>query len=356
MKSTKENGRAAEKTVEGDTTEQPAVPDEHSKDVQLHQGYIPPLFCQSTGRALVPPLVTRETAEEEYVAWSTDRGYLNITRLNRQENKFLELKYRLTTSAPIVARPAYLPPDPKVTGDSGLILAVSGDGFVYAIRERDGESVWRFSTGEPIVTAPVVIDDRLYVVTQLGGMHCLEAETGKELWWTPNVTQFVAASKSRIYTLDRVGRILVLNAQNGARLDSLATESIPFKLVNDETDRIYVADAGGLIQCLHEVEQAQPLVHGLERKQAAAEEKPVEEKAEKKPGAKKDAPAAKEPKAKKPAKKAVEAAEDGNPFGQGADARRRCRGGRKSQGRKGQEGQSQGGRRAVTPPAFVVPP
>ena len=57
----------------------------------------------------------------------------------------MALKYRLETGAAIVGRPAYLPPDPKVPGDSGLIVAASRDGFVYAFQEKDGQSLWRFS-------------------------------------------------------------------------------------------------------------------------------------------------------------------------------------------------------------------
>ena len=139
------------------------------------------------------PLVTRENSAEEYVAWATDRGllngrgygYFNIGRIDRKEERSLELKYRLTTHAPAVARPAYFPPDPKVTGDSGLILAAAGDGFVYAIREKDGDTLWKFSTGEPIIEAPTVIENRLYVATQLGGLYCLDVTTGNDLWWAP---------------------------------------------------------------------------------------------------------------------------------------------------------------------------
>jgi outer membrane protein assembly factor BamB len=337
----KETSREAAASAGTDVTSDQTTQHEEDRrqNVRLRQQYIPPLFCQSLGRAMVQPLVTHENLAEEYVAWATDVGYLNnrgwgyfhIGRINCQEEKSLELKFRLTTHAPAVARPAYLPPDPKVTGDSGLVIAASGDGYVYAIREKDGNTFWQFSTGEPVIEAPVVIETRLYVVSQLGGMYCLDIATGKDVWWAPNVLRFVAASQTRVYVVDGQGRILVLNAQNGARLDTLATESIPVKLANSDTDRIYLADGMGLIQCLHEVEQSQPLVHGLERKQAA-EEKPAEDKAEKKqraqsaskkePATPKEPAAPKEPKAKKAGKKAADADADAgaNPLIQGADA------------------------------------
>jgi outer membrane protein assembly factor BamB len=255
----------------------PQAVEDRRHRTRIRQEYIPPLAFQAIGRALVQPVVTHETAEDENVVWATDQGHLNISYINTQEEKTLELKHRLITKAPIVAPPEYLLPDPKVKGDPGVIFAVSRNGFVYAIQERTGEPLWQFSTGEAIVESPALIEDHLYVTTEIGGMYCLDVmHEGKKLWWAPNIMRFVAASQARVYATDKVGHILVLNAQNGARLDSLPTEDVPIKLFNTDTDRIYLADSVGLIQCLHEVELPQPLVHGKDRKLAAAEaEKPV---------------------------------------------------------------------------------
>ena len=223
----------------------------------------------------------RQNASEEFIVWPTDRGYLNIGTINRTAQESLMVRYRVQTGAAIVARPAYLPPDPKVQGDSGLIVAVSRDGDVHVIQEKNGEYLWRFSTAEPVVVAPAVIGNHVYVSTQLGGMYCLETTSGKNLWYTPNVVQFVAASKERVYAADNLGRLQVLSAQSGVVLDVMDTERIPIRLHNAENDRIYLADTAGLIQCLHEVEQTEPLIHDKERKEAAeTEEQPPEPKKE----------------------------------------------------------------------------
>ncbi len=229
--------------------------------LRLKQHLPPPLFCQSNGKALVQPRVTLENAVEEFVVWPTDRGFLNLARMDLKTENGLAMKYRLPTGAAIVARPCYLPPDPNVLGDSGRIIVVSRDGFVYVFREKDGDKVWRFSVGEPIVDAPAVVGDRVYVTAQLGGMHCLALKTGNENWSAPGIVQFVAASKSRVYATDRIGRLVVLDARNGARLDAVPIESVPIKLLNTVTDRIYLADDGGLVQCLHEVQQREPLIY-----------------------------------------------------------------------------------------------
>jgi outer membrane protein assembly factor BamB len=258
-------------------------------NLRIRADSVPPLFCQSYGKALVQPLVTRQNANEEYVVWPTDRGFLNFGRVDRRSEDYLTLKYRLETGSPIVGRPAYLPPDPKTPGDSGLLIAVSQDGFIYVVRERTGKKLWRFSTGGPVVESPAVIEDRVYVTSQLGGMYCLAIQTGKELWFAPDVFKFVAASKARVYATDRIGRLAVLDASNGARLDTIPTESAPIKLLNTDTDRIYLADEGGLIQCLREREQIAPLTYGTDRKHIEeADEQPADKQ---KAGSEKEEPA-----------------------------------------------------------------
>ena len=244
------------------------------------------------------PLVIQEDSSEEYVTWPTDLGYLNIGRIDRHAEEHLTLKYRLETGAAVVGRPCYLPPNPKIVGDSGLIFVASRDGFVYAVSEKDGGRVWQFSVGEPIVSPPLVIEDRVYACGQLGGMYCLTAKTGNEVWFAPCVVQFVAASKARVYAADSIGRLLVLNGDDGLVLDAICAETSPLKLPNAETDRIYLAGKDGMIQCLHEVQQRQPLLYRKEVQPAVeVKEKPAPQKqsAEKAKPAQQPAPSASRP-------------------------------------------------------------
>jgi len=252
--------------------------EERRENIRIRQEYIPPMSCQSIGRAMVQPLVTRQNQGEEYCVWPTDRGYLNIGRIDRRSEDRLAIKWRLETNAGIAAQPTYLPGDPNKPGDSGIIFAASRDGFVHAIQENGGESLWRFSTGEPILQPAVVIGQRVYVATQPGGMYCIDAKTGRELWWAPRVRQFVAASKQRVYVTDRLGRILVLHAETGGRLDTIPAAGSNIKLINSDTDRIYLGTETGLIQCLHEMELTEPLIHSARLLAARDEAPPTEQK------------------------------------------------------------------------------
>jgi outer membrane protein assembly factor BamB len=229
----------------------------------------PPAYCQSNGRALIQPLVTRDDRGGEYTVWPTDRGYLNLGRISHEIENSLAVKYRLETGSTIVTRPAYLPPDPKSIGDAGMVVAASCDGFLYAIQEETGETLWRFSTGEPIIEPPAVIDDRVYVATQMGNLYCLDRQKGENVWQAEDAMRFVAASKKCVYATDDAGHLLILSAASGARVDSMPIGQVSSVLANSDTDRIYLVSEGGLIQCLREAEQNVPLMHNKERKDAA---------------------------------------------------------------------------------------
>ncbi len=233
--------------------------EEDSDLIEQNRGDV--LVCQSFGRAMVQPIVTREEAGEECVAWATDRGYLFFGRINRIRADRFTFDYLLEAAGGLVAQPTYLPPDPDRKRPQGIIFGVSGGGFVYTLRERDGKALWRFSIGEPIVEPVVPVGDEVYVTTLLGGIYCIETNTAQLKWSAPGCSRFIAASNERVYAVDRWDRLWVLHRANGARLDQIDVAAYPIRLMNFQTDRIYLATARGLIQCLREQELTSPIQH-----------------------------------------------------------------------------------------------
>jgi len=305
-------------------------------DLRIGQELRHPVSCQSPGQVVARPIIAMESRSVEHAAWCTNLGQLNLASVDRKADDVtarLTLQYRMAIESPILCSPAYLQADPEILGDTGLIFVASSSGFVHAVRENQGDVLWRFSTGETIVRSPVVFDERLYVATERGGMFCLDVKTGKSIWCAPNIVQFVAAGKSRVYGVDPRGQIAILNAENGARLDTLPAENIAIKFCNNDTDRIYLISERGVVQCLREIEQTQPIVYRDRRKQmialdqdaSAEKKKPAESKAKKGAEAsQEDAPAEKkaaaaEPPAKKdaaPKKAKSDANPDADPFNQ----------------------------------------
>ncbi len=293
--------------------------EERRENIRIRQDYVPPLACSSTGRVLVPPVITTQNRDEEYITWGTDRGYLYVGRIDRRGEDSFVATFRLNTNGTFSNPPAYLPPDPKVLGDSGVVFAGSSDGYVYAVRERSGDLLWKFGASDPVIDSPVVIEDRVYATTELGGMFCLNVKTGKQIWWAPEVLHFVAAGRNRVYAADKLGRLRILDARNGATLDSLPTIAMPIKVGNGQTDRIYLATEDGVIQCLREVEAVNPVAYNESRRPLPEEDKPKAPPKLKSKSAESGAPpvARQRPAAKKAAAKKADDTADA--FG-GADA------------------------------------
>lgn len=226
------------------------------------------LNYRGKGMADASPIVTPNG-----VLWGTAAG--NVYQCTIDE---MAARWRFKTHDAISAPLFYRAP---------MVYAASRDGYVYALRESRGDARWQFSTGSPVAESPAAIGDALFVVPETGGMFRLNADTGEQEWHVPGVFQFVSASPTRLYTVDASGRLLILDARSGARLGSLATEHLPLKIFNAETDRIYLATTSGMIQCLREQELVKPFLHGAaqqpvegEEGEAAAEEEGEKAKAE----------------------------------------------------------------------------
>jgi outer membrane protein assembly factor BamB len=194
------------------------------------------------GASEVPPV-----ASDERLMWATTAGYVVADDLDVSRDRI-----RFKTGGPVSAPVAYWPP---------LLFAGSRDGYAYALRMTSGDQVWRFYAGGSIRHKPVAIKDAVYIVADSGGMSRLDAATGVEQWWAADITKFLAASPSRIYAADAVGRLLILDARSGSRLASLPTEAMTFKFTNITNDRLYLGTSTGLIQCVHEVGLASPDMH-----------------------------------------------------------------------------------------------
>ncbi|HVT29878.1 MAG TPA: PQQ-binding-like beta-propeller repeat protein [Lacipirellulaceae bacterium] len=216
-----------------------------------------PWYYQSFGKAMVTPLVTPES-----IVWTTDAGYLYVGNSNNPA-----MRYRLETGSEIVAPPSYRKP-------FVYVAALSGD--LFAMHEVNGSQHWKYTTGFPVTRAAAAVGDRVFVTSEEPALHCINATTGDGLWETPHITQFAAASKDRVYCVDDLGAFVVLNAATGETLARAATDHPIDALVNDQTDRVYLAEKNGTIQCFHEIGATVPLYHNPKPVEAKTKAAPVE--------------------------------------------------------------------------------
>ncbi|MDR3197587.1 MAG: PQQ-binding-like beta-propeller repeat protein [Planctomycetaceae bacterium] len=261
-----------------------------------------PMQNLSFGNVLVKPLLSTQiilynqrhkvTAHRESITWITDRGFLFTAGINNFSKELFELQYMVDSSSQtyylgaeriarreweknkeLLARPTAnqcIPPlytdnAPQGSQIPSLVVTGNKEGYVFAVKDRTGEVVWQFAADGSVTERIAVIGTDVYCSTSTGGMHALDLITGKEKWFTPNIRQFVAASKKRIYSLDRQSRLIILDKNTGTPIDVFDAQKFDRFLFNIETDRIYVVNDTGLIQCLHE-RQPQTLENILDNK------------------------------------------------------------------------------------------
>ena len=217
-----------------------------------------PWIFKGHGRAMIQPVIVSTT-----VAWPTDRGHLYVAEAN-----LAGIQYRLETDRSIAAPATPLPPN--------RIVCTGTDGYVYCIQEASGRLVWRFSTGEPILSSALGVEEAVYVVTDDDNLFRLNATTGLQDWSISGMRQVVSASKDRLYCLGDTGRLTILDANTGSLIGTLATESLDVHMINHQTDRIILGSSTGLIQCLRETQNEWPIIRagGLEEKTEEQAERP----------------------------------------------------------------------------------
>jgi outer membrane protein assembly factor BamB len=202
----------------------------------------PKWFYQSQGRAMTAPRVT-----DASVVWTTDQGHVYVGNAITPKAIF-----RVETGSEIVATPAYRVP---------IIYIATVNGEMIAVHESTGAEQWRFAAEYPILRSPAAIGGRVFVTTLKPEMFAVDAASGATLWAAPRMTQFAAMSRERVYAIDSLNALVVLDGNSGAVLGRMPTDGTLTALVNDQTDWLYLISKDGKVQCLHELGAAQPLYH-----------------------------------------------------------------------------------------------
>lgn len=240
---------------------------------------------------------------KEHVAWVSSLGKVFLASIEDLSTNRFDLRYEVriapqsysrnhdsmvssevVSDNPIVASPTYVRPKlsflAKDKGDAanaeadadrdgteadttkgddslsqrGLLVVGSVSGYVFAIEEGTGRVRWQFAADGPVTEQVSVVDGVAYASIDRGGMHAINIETGKEVWYTKDIRSFIAASPTRLYTTAQHDTLTVLDRATGrvvARGPSLEGYALRYR--NTTTDQLFIANRDGLIQALSEV-------------------------------------------------------------------------------------------------------
>ena len=201
----------------------------------------------ANGFADARPLVTPTG-----IAWVTDNGQMNFANPRTST----AVNFRLRTSQPMVSSP---------TGKGEMLFVTSLDGYVYGVNRVSGRLIWDVTTGTSISTSPVPIGDSLFIVSDPGQLFKLDARTGNysKGWESPviGVKKFLGATRESVYALDGFDHLVVIDQKSAKKTASITVGDIDRVLTNYQSDRIYVASAQGLVQCVRAISNPRPIFH-----------------------------------------------------------------------------------------------
>jgi eukaryotic-like serine/threonine-protein kinase len=64
----------------------------------------------------------------------------------------------------------------------GIVYVGSNDGYVYALDAKDGSLKWKYGTGDGVYSSPAVFDGTVYLGSYDGYVYALDAKDGKLKW------------------------------------------------------------------------------------------------------------------------------------------------------------------------------
>jgi outer membrane protein assembly factor BamB len=193
-----------------------------------------------------------------------------LDKINRTDRDGLEF-FRIAFEGKVRHRPGYY---------GNMVFVGSDDTNLYALDMTRGKLTWRYTAGSPVSRSPAVLENEVFVTSEREGMVKLDRATGDTLWRiphrgellanNPDADQFLAASSRFVYALDSADRLVILDRRRGVTLATLDKRDFRYPIVNQVTDRLYLAANDGTIVCLHDRLQPTALRHRKKLEDAAA--------------------------------------------------------------------------------------
>ena len=144
--------------------------------------------------------------------------------------------------------------DLKLSGTQGLILAASRDYSLYAINPTSGRLAWVCTVGDPLLKAPHVVGDRIYIIKEDRVLLAINELAGEQpLWTVEGVDEFLAASPRAVYVLTSDQKITALSPADGSALFAIDADRTDLFAVNDVDGQIFAATRDGKLAAVREI-------------------------------------------------------------------------------------------------------
>jgi outer membrane protein assembly factor BamB len=137
-----------------------------------------------------------------------------------------------------------------VVVDESNIFFASSDYYAYSIT-LNGTLRWKQIVRGPVMDAPILAGDVLYVVPQGIGIHALDKNDGSILWENAEAGTIISEGGGRIFAKGDNQELLILDSGDGKILRRLDISDFGKLPVNDFGDGlVYLVSSSGRIVCL----------------------------------------------------------------------------------------------------------
>lgn len=198
------------------------------------------------GLALKPPTRSPSSAK---VAWGTDRSFVYVMETSGKPS----VLFRLQTDGFVNGRIA------AASGDRFFFGSESGQ--VYGVRAtRKGRVLWSRPYGEPFYNDAMLVDGVMLIPSAYGNLFALDEKTGLSVWNAPaaNVDEVIGGFDGKVFVRFISGGLGALDLKTGQLLD-VDRSLMPRKLlVNRATNRLYLVNSTGTVQCLRPIDAELP--------------------------------------------------------------------------------------------------
>lgn len=179
--------------------------------------------------------ITSITVDDHFLFFATVSGNVFCSHAD-QAKKVWQYDASGKITAPIVL-------------DDGWIYVGSEDTKLYKLDSGNGQNAWTtpFLSGGPIVEAPNVGKDVVYVNAVASGIYAVDKRTGKSKWNIPNGKMVIAEAGDKAYVFTKSADLIVMNNVTGKEVSSINITGVTDYSVNQLDSTIYVSSDSGKV-------------------------------------------------------------------------------------------------------------
>jgi outer membrane protein assembly factor BamB len=140
-----------------------------------------------------------------------------------------------------------------ITQQDGILYAGSNDGYLYALDASTGSLLWRYKTGGPVTSSPLIANGIVYVGSKDHYVYAINATNGTLDWRykTANaVLSSAALSGNSLYIGSTDGYLYALNATSGTLTWRYATHKAISTTPVVSNNTVFVTSNNGILYAL----------------------------------------------------------------------------------------------------------